>query len=196
MGKESKGGIMAFVSSNDFSTGITVELEGELLQVIDFQHVKPGKGSPFVRAKFKNVRTGYTKEATFRGGEKMKRAYIERRPASFLFSSDDDYTFMDSESYDQKEVSAKLLGDGKKWLKDGMEVHLVTYEEEIIGVEMPNFVELMITETEPGFKGDTATGATKPATLETGATITVPLFIEADTKVMIDTRTGEYMKRV
>lgn len=187
---------MAYVSSNDLSTGITVEIEGDLLQVIEFQHVKPGKGSPFVRAKFKNIKTGYTKEITFRGGEKMVRAHIERRPASFLYSSDDDFTFMDSENYEQHTIDAKLVGDSKKWLKDSMEVMLVVYNEEIIDIELPNFVELEITETEPGFKGDTATGATKPATLETGAVINVPLFIEVGTRVMCDTRTGEYMKRV
>lgn len=187
---------MAYVSCNDLSTGITVEIDGDLLQVIEFQHVKPGKGSPFVRAKLKNIKTGYTKELTFRGGEKMIRAHIERRPASFLYASDDDFTFMDSETYDQPVVSGKLLGDGKKWLKEGLEVMMVSYNDEIIGVEMPNFVELVVTDTEPGFKGDTATGATKPATMETGATVLVPLFVETGTKLMIDTRTGEYMKRV
>jgi elongation factor P len=186
----------AYVSSNDLSTGITVEIDGDLLQVLEFQHVKPGKGSPFVRAKFKNIKTGYTKELTFRGGEKMIRAYIERRAATFLYGADDEYTFMDSESYDQHVIDAKLLGDGKKWLKEGMEVHLTNYNEEIIGIDLPNFVELVVAETEPGFKGDTATGATKAATLETGAVIQVPLFVEQGTKLQIDTRTGEYMKRV
>ncbi len=187
---------MAYVSSNDLSTGITVEIDGDLLQVLEFQHVKPGKGSPFVRAKFKNIKTGYTKEFTFRGGEKMVRAHIERRPATFLYANDDEYTFMDSESYDQPTVGSKLLGDGAKWLKEGLEVNLVSYNDEIIGVELPNFVELVVTETEPGYKGDTATGATKPATVETGASVLVPLFIDVGTKLMIDTRTGEYMKRV
>lgn len=187
---------MAFVSSNDLSTGITVEIDGDLLQVIEFQHVKPGKGSPFVRAKFKNIKTGYTKEFTFRGNEKMTRAHIERRPASFLYAQDDEYTFMDSESYDQHVVTSKEVGDQKKWLKDGMEVMMVLYNDAIIGLELPNFVELVVVETEPGFKGDTATGATKPATVEGGATVLVPLFVEVGTKLMIDTRTGEYMKRV
>lgn len=187
---------MAYVSCNDLSTGITVEIDGDLLQVIDFQHVKPGKGSPFVRAKLKNIKTGYTKELTFRGGEKMIRAHIERRPASFLYANDDEYTFMDSESYDQPTVDAKLIRENKRWLKEGLEVMLVLYNDEIIDIEMPNFVELKVTDTEPGFKGDTATGATKPATLETGAVVNVPLFIETGTVLMIDTRTGEYMKRV
>ena len=187
---------MAFVSSNDLSTGITVDIDGDLLQVIEFQHVKPGKGSPFVRAKFKNIKTGYTKEFTFRGNEKMTRAHIERRPASFLYAQDDEYTFMDSESYDQHTVPGKEVGDQRKWLKDGMELMLVLYDERIIGIELPNFVELVVIETEPGFKGDTATGATKPATVEGGAVVYVPLFVEQGTKLMIDTRTGEYMKRV
>ena len=187
---------MAFVSSNDLSTGITVEIDGDLLQVIEFQHVKPGKGSPFVRAKFKNIKTGYTKDVTFRGNEKMTRAHIERRPASFLYSQDDEYAFMDSESFDQQSVTGKEVGDQRKWLKDGMEVMLVLYDDRIIGIELPNFVELFVTETEPGFKGDTATGATKAATVEGGATVMVPLFVEVGTKLMIDTRTGDYMKRV
>lgn len=187
---------MAYVSSNDLSTGITVEIDGELLQVLDFQHVKPGKGSPFVRAKFKNVRTGYTKEITFRGGEKMARAHIERRKCQFLYSQDDDYTFMDNESYDQTVVDAKQIGDARKWLKDGMEVDIAFHDTEVLGVDLPNFVELVVIETEPGFKGDTATGATKPATVEGGAVVHVPLFLEQGTKIQIDTRTGEYMRRV
>ena len=187
---------MAFVSSNDLSTGITVEIDGDLLQVIEFQHVKPGKGSPFVRAKFKNIKTGYTKEHTFRGGEKLARAIIERHKATYLFSQDDTFTFMDVENYEQHEVSSKLVGDGKKWLKDSMEVELVFNDTEIIGVEMPNFVELVVTETEPGFRGDTATGATKPAIVETGASVLVPLFVEVGQKLQIDTRSGEYLRRV
>lgn len=187
---------MAFVSSNDLSTGITVEIDGDLLQVIEFQHVKPGKGSPFVRAKFKNIKTGYTKDFTFRGNEKMTRAHIERRPASFLYAQDDAYAFMDSESFDQHEITSKEVGDQRKWLKDGMELMLVLYNDRIIGLELPNFVELVVVETEPGFKGDTATGATKPAIVEGGATVYVPLFVEVGTKLQIDTRTGEYMKRV
>ena len=187
---------MAFVSSNDLSTGITVEIEGDLLQVIEFQHVKPGKGSPFVRAKLKNIITGYTKEITFRGNEKMPRAIIERRKATFLYGSDDEYTFMDVESYDQFTAQAELVGAGKKWLKDNMEVDLVFHNDSIIGLELPNFVELVVTETEPGYKGDTATGATKNATVETGAVVQVPLFVDVGTKLQIDTRTGEYMRRV
>jgi elongation factor P len=187
---------MAFVSVNDLSTGITVEIDGHLLQVIDFQHVKPGKGSPFVRAKFKNIKTGYTKEETFRGGEKLARAIIERRQANFLYKQDDEYYFMDAENFEQHAVRENLVGDGKKWLKDNLQVDLVFHDVEIIGVEMPNFVELVVTETEPGYKGDTATGATKQATVETGATILVPLFIEVGTKLQIDTRSGEYLRRV
>lgn len=187
---------MAFVNVNDFSTGITVLIDGDLFQVIDFQHVKPGKGSPFVRAKFKNIKTGFSKETTFRGGEKLARAIIERRKATFTYKQDDEYNFMDVENFEPYVVRETLLGDGKKWLKDSMEVDLVFHDVEIIGVEMPNFVELVVTETEPGYRGDTATGATKQATLETGATVNVPLFIEVGTKLQIDTRTGEYLRRV
>lgn len=187
---------MAFVSVNDFSTGITIKIDNDLLQVVEFQHVKPGKGSPFVRAKLKNIRTGYTKETTFRGGEKVGRAIIERRKATFLYSSDDEYTFMDVENYEQFAVQAATVGDGRKWLKDSMEVEITFHDVEILGIEVPNFVELEVTETEPGFKGDTATGATKPATLETGAVVQVPLFVERGQKLQIDTRTGEYLRRV
>ena len=140
---------MAYISVNDFSTGITVQIDNDLYQVVDFQHVKPGKGSPFVRAKFKNIKTGYTMEKTFRGGEKLSRAIIERRKANFVYKQDDDYYFMDTENYEQHPVRENLVGDGKKWLKDNLEVDLVFHDVEIIGVEMPNFVELVVTETEP-----------------------------------------------
>ena len=187
---------MAYVSVNDFSTGITVEIDGELYQVLEFQHVKPGKGSPFVRAKFKNVRTGYTKENTFRGGEKLVRAHIERRKATFTYAQDDEYNFMETENFEQHVIPRERLGDSVKWLKEGMEVDLTFYGSEILSIELPNFVELEVTQTEPGFKGDTATGATKPATVETGAVVHVPLFLEEGTRIQIDTRTGEYLRRV
>ncbi|MBI3924674.1 MAG: elongation factor P [Armatimonadetes bacterium] len=184
------------ISVNDFHTGVSIELEGELWQVVEFQHVKPGKGSPFVRAKLRNIRKDFTVEKTFRGGEKVKRAIIERRPAQYLYMQDEFFTFMDAGSYEQYMVTEELLGDGKKWLKDGMEVMLVYHGDQVIGVEMPNFVELEVTVTDPGFKGDTATGGTKPATVETGAVVQVPLFIEVGDRLQIDTRTGAYLKRV
>jgi elongation factor P len=187
-------------SVNDFRTGITIELEGNLYTVVDFQHVKPGKGAAFVRSRLKNVKTGYTVEKTFRGGEKVMRAVVERRPMQFLYSSGDDYTFMDNENYEQITLLKDFIGDGTKWLKDSTEVSVLFHNsggtDTPIGIDLPNFVELKVVTTEPGFKGDTATGATKPATLETGAVINVPLFINEGDVLQIDTRTGEYLKRV
>ena len=184
------------ISVNDFRTGITIEIDGELWQVIDFQHVKPGKGAAFVRTKLKNVKKQATVEKTFRGGEKVKRAIVERVPHQFLYSSDDDYVFMNNNTYDQVNVSAELMGDDLKWLKDSMDVNLVMHGDEIIGLELPNFVELKVTRTDPGFKGDTAQGGTKPATVETGAVVNVPLFVEEGDVLQIDTRSGEYLRRV
>ena len=184
------------ISSNDFRTGMTVEIDGELFQVVEFLHVKPGKGAAFVRTKLKNIKTGYSVERTFRGGEKLMRAHIERRKMSFTYVEGDHYHFMDSESYEDQAVEKDLLGDSVKWLKDGMEVEVSFHNDTPIGVEVPNFVELVVTDTEPGFKGDTATGATKPATLETGAVINVPLFLDVGTRVQVDTRTGQYMRRL
>lgn len=183
-------------SVNDFRTGITIELEGNLYTVVDFQHVKPGKGAAFVRTKLKNVKTGYTLEKTFRGGEKVMRAVVERRPMQFLYSSAEDYTFMDNENYEQITLSSDFIGDGTKWLKDSTQVSVLLHNDTPIGIDMPNFVDLKVVTTEPGFKGDTATGASKPATLETGAVINVPLFINEGDVLQIDTRTGEYLKRV
>lgn len=184
------------ISVNDFKNGMTIELEGELYQVVEFQHVKPGKGSAFVRTKIKSLRKESTVEKTFRGGEKVKRAIVERKPFSYLYASDDDHVFMDSKTYDQVEINESLIGDGLKWLKDSMEVQVVFHGEKILGVEMPNFVELEVTQTDPGLKGDTAQGGSKPATLETGAVVSVPLFVEEGDVLQIDTRSGAYLKRV
>ena len=184
------------ISVNDFKTGLTVKIDGELFQIIDFLHVKPGKGAAFVRSKIRNVRTGNVLERTFRGGEKIERAHIEHRHASFTYKDGDMYHFMDTESYEDTAIESELIGDDVKWLKDGMECEISIHDEKVIGIEVPNFVELVVTETEPGFKGDTATGATKPATLETGAVVNVPLFVEIGTKLQIDTRSGEYLRRL
>lgn len=183
------------ISVNDFKTGATIELEGQVWQVVDFQHVKPGKGAAFVRAKMKNVRTGGVIERTFRGGEKVARAHLDKREMQYLYADVDGYVFMDNESFEQLSVSAEQLGDGIKWLKENMNIQIVLFNEAIIGLDMPNFVELAVTDTEPGIKGDTATGATKKATLETGAVVNVPLFIETGDVLRIDTRSGEYMDR-
>lgn len=184
------------ISVNDFRTGITIELEGNLFTVVEFQHVKPGKGAAFVRTRLKNVKTGFVVEKTFRGGEKVTRAIVERRAMQFLYHSDDEYTFMDTETYDQKPLQKKFIGDSVKWLKDSMECSVLFHGEEPIGIDVPNFVDLKVVKTEPGFKGDTATGAVKPATLETGAVVNVPLFVNEGDVLQIDTRTGEYLKRV
>ena len=184
------------ISVNDFRTGITIELDGVLWQVVDFQHVKPGKGAAFVRSKLKNLAKGTTVEKTFRGGEKVQRAIVERKPFQYLYASDDDYVFMNNDTYEQVQLTAEFIGDGLKWLKDSMDVQIVFHGDKILEVEMPNFVELKVTQTDPGLKGDTAQGGSKPATVETGAIVTVPLFVEEGDVLQIDTRSGEYLKRV
>jgi len=184
------------ITSNDFKNGMTIELDGHLMTIVEFLHVKPGKGSAFVRTKLKNLKTGYSVEKTFRAGEKVMRAHIEKRPMQYLYSSGSDYIVMDNENFEQITLSGELLGDSAKWLKEGMEVSVLFHDTEAIGVDVPNFVDLKVTETEPGFKGDTATGGNKPATLETGAVINVPLFVNVDDVLQIDTRTGQYLRRV
>ncbi len=183
------------ISVNDFKTGITVELDGAAYQVVDFQHVKPGKGAAFVRAKLKNVQTGGTVEKTFRGGERISKAHVERREMQYLYNDGQDYVCMDNENYEQISISKSQIGDGVKWLLENMNIQVLVFNGNIIGLELPNFVELQVSETEPGVKGDTATGATKNATLETGAVVQVPLFIEEGDRLRIDTRTGQYMER-
>ncbi|NLY88023.1 MAG: elongation factor P [Firmicutes bacterium] len=183
------------ISVNDFRTGLTIELDGELYTVVDFLHVKPGKGSAFVRSKLKNIRTGYVIEKTFNAGEKVSLARIDTREMQYLYKSDTDYVFMDMENYEQLTLNEELLGDGIKYLKENMEVLVQIYEGSPIGVTLPNTVELEVVETAPGFKGDTAAGGSKPAKLETGATVTVPLFINEGDIIQVDTRTGEYLRR-
>jgi len=184
------------ISTNDFHTGVTIELEGEIYTVVDFQHVKPGKGSAFVRSKLKNIRTGSVTEKTFRAGEKMPRAHLEHKKMQYLYTSGTDFFFMDTETYDQLSLDEKQLGNAIKYLIENMEIDVVQYKGEIIGVEVPMFVELKVAETDPGFKGDTASGGSKPAKLETGLIIQVPFFISEGDRVRVDTRTGEYMERV
>ncbi len=184
------------ISTNDFRTGVTVEIDGQPWVVVDFQHVKPGKGSAFVRAKIKNVITGAVLERTFNAGEKLPRALIERKEATFLYSVGDDYTLMDNRTYEQVTVRREDIGEGANYLKENMNVVILSYDTRVIGVEVPNFVELAVVETEPGFKGDTATGGTKLAKLETGATVKVPLFVNVGDVLKVDTRTGTYIERV
>lgn len=183
------------VSAGDFRNGLTFDMDGNVFQVIEFQHVKPGKGAAFVRAKIKNVISGAVTERTFNPSDKFESAFVERREMQYLYEDSGLYYFMDVETYEQMPISADLLGDGFKFVKENMNVKVLSYKGSVFGVEPPNFVELEIIETDPGFKGDTATNATKPATLETGAVIKVPLFIEQGERIRVDTRTGEYMER-
>ena len=184
------------ISAGEFRNGVTFELDGNVFQIVEFQHVKPGKGAAFVRTKLKNVITGGVVEKTFRPTEKMPKAHIERKDYEYLYSDGDLYYFMDQESFEQMPLNAEQLGDSLKFVKENMVVKVLSYKGNVFGVEPPTFVELVVTETEPGFKGDTTTGATKPATLETGATIAVPLFVNQEDVIRVDTRTGEYMERV
>lgn len=183
------------ISVNDIRNGNTIEVDGELFSVIEFLHVKPGKGAAFVRTKLRNVRTGTIAERTFRAGEKIGLARVDRTDYQFLYASGDDYTFMNTETYDQVTLPATALGDGTLYLKENMIVSIATWNGETIGVELPNTVELTVVETEPGFRGDTAQGALKPAKLETGYTVQVPLFINEGDVLKIDTRTGHYISR-
>jgi len=183
------------ISVNDFKTGVTVELEGVVYQVVDFQHVKPGKGAAFVRAKLKNVKTGGSVEKTFRGGEKLARAHLDKREMQYLYNDGDGFVCMDNENFEQITITKDSIGDGAKWLMENMTIGVLMHNGNIMGIELPNFVELTVIETEPGIKGDTATGATKNAKLESGATVQVPLFINEGDRLRIDTRTGQYMER-
>ena len=183
------------ISAGDFRNGITFEMDGNVVQVIEFQHVKPGKGAAFVRTKYKNVITGAVVERSFNPTDKYPTAYIERKDMQYLYSDGDLYYFMDMETYEQQPIDKSKLGPAFQFVKENMEVKVLSYKGNVFGVELPNFVELEVTETDPGFKGDTATNATKPATLETGAEIKVPLFINQGDMIRIDTRTGEYMER-
>ncbi|MGQ9556481.1 MAG: elongation factor P [Desulfurispora sp.] len=183
------------ISTNDFRTGLTIELDGDVYQVIEFQHVKPGKGAAFVRSKLRNMRTGAVIEKTFNAGEKIPRARIERREVQYLYNDGTNYNFMDMETYDQLAMTREQLGDAVKFLKENMTINLLLFQGKSIGVDLPNFVELEVVDTTPGIKGDTASGGSKPATLETGYVVQVPFFINVGDVLQIDTRTGQYIKR-
>jgi elongation factor P len=184
------------ISTGELKKGVVIELEGDLWQILDYHHIKMGRGSAQVRIKFRNVRKQSIVEKTFQAGEKFPRATMERRTAQFLFSEGDDYTFMDTETYDQFVITAEQLGDAKEYIKDGLQLDRVSYEGETLGVELPINLDLIVTETDPGFAGDTATGTRKPATLETGLVVQVPLFVSVGDVIRVDTRTGEYQTRV
>ena len=184
------------VSAGDFRNGLTIELDNGIFQIVEFQHVKPGKGAAFVRTKLRNIKSGGVIERTFRPTEKCPQAHIEKRDMQYLYNDGDLYNFMDVETFDQFGLNEEAIGDSLKFVKENEMVKMLSHNGEVFAIEPPLFVELEITETEPGFKGDTATGATKPAIVETGATVYVPLFVETGDRISIDTRTGEYLKRV
>ncbi len=183
------------ISVNDFKTGLTIELDGAPCTVIDFQHVKPGKGAAFVRSKLKNLRNGNVLEKTFRAGESVVRAHVENRAVQYLYNSGNEYTFMDNETFDQFELSKSQLEWEINFLIENMTVNISSYQGEMIGISLPNSVDLKVVETEPGIKGNTATGATKNAKLETGYNVQVPLFINEGDVLTIDTREGRYVSR-
>ncbi|CDQ39688.1 MULTISPECIES: elongation factor P [Virgibacillus] len=183
------------ISVNDFKTGLTIEVDNGIWQVIEFQHVKPGKGAAFVRSKLRNLRNGSIQEKTFRAGEKVSKAHIETRKMQYLYASGDSHAFMDTNTYEQIELTSSQIEEELKYIKENMEVSVITYEGEILGVELPNNVELEVTETEPGIKGDTASGGSKPATLETGHIVQVPFFINQGDVLVINTSDGKYVSR-
>ncbi|MDE6923708.1 MAG: elongation factor P [Acetatifactor sp.] len=184
------------ISAGDFRNGITIEYDNNVYQIIEFQHVKPGKGAAFVRTKLKNIKSGGVVEKTFRPTEKCPQARIDRKDMQYLYSDGDLFYFMDNESYEQIALNSEAVGDALKFVKENEMCKVCSHNGSVFSVEPPLFVELEITETEPGFKGDTATGANKPAIVETGAQVAVPLFVEQGDKIKIDTRTGEYLSRV
>ncbi len=184
------------ISAGDFRNGITIELDNGIYQIIEFQHVKPGKGAAFVRTKLKNIVNGGVVEKTFRPTEKCPQARIDRKDMQYLYSDGDLFHFMDVETYDQVALNEDTVGDALKFVKENDMCKVCSHNGNVFAIEPPLFVELEVTDTEPGFKGDTATGASKPATVETGATVSVPLFVEIGNKIKIDTRTGEYLSRV
>ena len=183
------------ISTNEFKTNVTVTIDGDPWQVVEFQHVKPGKGAAFVRAKMRNMSAGAVVERTFNAGERMPKARIERRAMQYLYESDGMYVFMDNETYDQMELSKDTLGSALNFLQENMDVKIMTYENRVLGVDLPNTVNLTVVETEPGIKGDTATGGSKNATMNTGYVVKVPLFINEGDVLAIDTRTGDYISR-
>lgn len=183
------------ISSNDFRTGVTIELDGEVWRVVEFLHVKPGKGSAFVRTKLKNVRSGNVMERTFRAGETVPQANLEKRAMQHTYKEGEQFVFMDMETYEETRLSAEQIGDRVKYLSEGMEVNVLFWEGQVLEVDLPNSVVLEVVETDPGVKGDTATGGTKPAIVSTGAQIMVPLFISVGERIRVDTRSDTYLGR-
>lgn len=184
------------ISTGDLKKGITIELDGQLFTIADWQHIKMGRGGAIVRIKLRNVRSGSLTERTFDAGERFPRAFLERRPVQYSYNDGDTYYFMDNESYETLALTGEQLGDAKSYLLDGMQLEIVSYNDEPLSVDLPGTVDLEVTYTEPGFKGDTATGGTKPATLETGLVVQVPLFVTTGEKIRVKTDTGTYVERV
>lgn len=184
------------ISTNDLRTGVTIDLDGEVYSVVEFQHVKPGKGAAFVRTKLKSLRTGAVIDRTFRAGEKVTQARIDHRQMQYLYHDGESYVFMDTDNYEQISLPREILGDRVKYLKEEMVISILFYNGQVIGIEVPYFIELQVVATDPGIRGDTATGGSKPATLETGAVVQVPLFVEVGDTIRIDTRTDTYIERV
>ena len=183
------------ISTNDFKTGVSVEIDGDAYVVVDFQHVKPGKGSAFVRTKLCNTRTGAVVEQTFNAGTKLPKAHLDRREMEYLYYDGSFYVLMDTETYDQVQLTEEQIADSKNFLKENMHLSVLFFKGDIIGVDLPGQVELEVVETEPGIKGDTASGGNKPATLETGAVVRVPFFINAGDRIRVNTKTGDYIER-
>lgn len=183
------------ISVNDFKTGLTIEVDNNIWQVLEFQHVKPGKGAAFVRSKLRNLRNGNIQEKTFRGGEKVNKAHIEHKNMQYLYASGDAHAFMDTDTYEQLEIQTSQIEHELNFIQENSEVSVIMYEGEILGVDLPNNVELEVSETEPGIKGDTASGGSKPATLETGLTVQVPFFINKGDRLTISTSDGKYVSR-
>jgi len=184
------------IDTSDFRNGLSIILDTDIYLIVEFQHVKPGKGGAFVRTKLKNLRTGNTLEKTFRAGEKMEQAILERKKMNFLYNQDNEYHFMDMESFDQITIPAPAIGPQVKYLKDNTEVEVLSHNDRVLGVDLPFTMEFEVTETDPGLRGDTASGGSKPAKVETGAVVNVPLFVNIGDKIRIDTRTDTYMERV
>ncbi len=183
------------ISTNDLHNGVTLDMDGDVYAVVEFQHVKPGKGSAFVRTKLKNVRTGAVVDRTFNAGEKVPRAQVDKREVQYLYGSGDDFAFMDTETYEQYTVPRSELGDSPNFMIENMTLSLLFYNGQVLGVDLPNSMTLKIVETDPGLKGDTAAGGTKPAKLETGYVVKVPLFVNSGDSIIVDTRTGQYLSR-
>ena len=184
------------ISTADFRNGLSIELDGEVYTIVEFQHVKPGKGGAFVRTRLRHVRTGRIQEKTFRAGERMEQARLERRKMQYLYHTGDEFVFMDLENYDQFGLSPSQVGDQARFLKEGLEVEVTFHRNRVLGLELPITIEATVVDTDPGLRGDTAAGGSKPATLETGAVVSVPLFVNVGDRIRVDTRTGEYLDRI